>query len=326
MVYLHIEGGEEEVRKMNESEDHSYRCTGSMDLVVPDGYQSAVLGTSSESFSGLEIDYIRGRGNSSWGADKKPYKIKLSKKQDFFGMGASKHWVLLANSSDNTLLRNSLSLWLAGKLGMPYTPQFVFADVVMEGKYLGSYYLAEQVRVEESRTEIAELKEEMTEEPDIWGGYLLALHPYEKDPEEDKFITSQGVDLLHVTPSFAEDEGDYQNDAQRDYIRSYVQKTEDAIFSGDYEKASSLLDLTSAADYWWMQEICENLDAYRTSSTYLYKEKEEKDGSEGKLYFGPVWDFDWKTYALWKTNDFSCMKAIYYQRLFIDPFFVAKVK
>lgn len=293
VLSIHIDGGAEEVQKMNESEDHSYRCTGSLDLYVPEGYQSAVTHTSSESLSDLEIEYIRGRGNSTWGGDKRPYKIKLDKKQDFFGMGKSKHWVLLANSSDNTLLRNSLSLWLAAELGMPYTPQFVFADVVMEGEYLGSYYLAEQVRVEEGRTELAELKEEMTEEPDIWGGYLLALHPYDKDPEEDKFVTAQGVDFLHETPSFAEEDGDYQNDAQRDYIRGYVQKTEDAIFSGDYNAASSLLDMTSAADYWWMQELCENLDAYRTSSTYLYKEREEADGSEGKLYFGPVWDFDY---------------------------------
>ena len=85
VVYIHIDGGDEEVQKMNESEDHSYRCTGTMDLYVPDGYQSAVLGTSSESLSGLEMEYIRGRGNSSWGADKKPYKIKLSKGRYFIG-------------------------------------------------------------------------------------------------------------------------------------------------------------------------------------------------------------------------------------------------
>ena len=330
VLSIHIDGGAEEVQKMNESEDHSYRCTGSMDLYVPDGYQSAVMHTSSESLSGLEIEYIRGRGNSTWGGDKKPYKIKLDKKQDFFGMGKSKHWVLLANSSDNTLLRNSLSLWLAAELGMPYTPQFVFTDVVMEGKYLGSYYLAEQVRVEEGRTALAELKEEMTEAPDIWGGYLLALHPYDKDPEEDKFVTTQGVDFLHETPSFAADGGDYQNDAQRDYIRGYVQRTEDAIFSGDYNAAAALLDMTSAADYWWMQELCENLDAYRTSSTYLYKEKEEADGSEGKLYFGPVWDFDyaWGNVLNGSPNPegFQHAEMPWTPKLFLMPEFAKLVK
>ena len=293
VIYLNIDGGQEEIDQMNASPEHTYRCHGTMDLFVPEGYRSPYEEDSFESIDGLEMEYIRGRGNSSWNQDKKPYKIKLDKKQDFFGMGKSKHWVLLANSFDPTLLRNSLSLWLGNQVGMPFTPQFVFADVVINGKYLGSYYLAEQVRIEKTRVDLPELTEEMTEEPDIWGGYLLALHPYEKDPEEDKFITANGVDILHVSPSFAVDDGDYQNDAQQDYIRAYVQKTEDAIFAGNFEEAGVLLDLTSAADYWWLQEICENLDAYRTSSTYFYKKQYEDDGTEGRLYFGPVWDFDY---------------------------------
>ena len=293
VIYLNIDGGQEEIDQMNASPEHTYRCTGTMDLFVPEGYRSPYEDGPFESLEGLQMEYIRGRGNSSWGQEKKPYKIKLDKKQDFFGMGKSKHWVLLANSFDPTLLRNSLSLWLGNQAGMPFTPEFVFADVVMNGKYLGSYYLAEQVRLEKERVDLPELAEEMTEEPDIWGGYLLALHPYEKDPEEDRFTTTRGVEFLHDTPSFAADGGDYENDAQRDYIRAYVQKTEDAVFSGDFEKAGALLDLGSAANYWWMQEICQNLDAYRTSSTYLYKKQFEDDGSEGRLYFGPVWDFDY---------------------------------
>ena len=330
VITIHIDGGAEEVRKMVESEDHSYRCTGTMDLFVPEGYESVCAPALSESVSGLEMDYIRGRGNSSWSADKKPFKIKLAQKQDFFGMGKSKHWVLLANSSDRTLLRNAISLWLATELGMPYTPQFVFVDVVMDGEYLGSYYLAEQVRVEKSRTNLPELEEGMTREPDIWGGYLLALHPYDKDPLENRFTTEHQVDFLHETPSFAPEDGDYQNDAQRDYIRHYVQKVEDAIFAGDYGATAALLDLTSAADYWWIQEITENLDAYRTSSTYLYKEKTEGDGSEGKLYFGPVWDFDytWGN-VLNGTPDpegFQHAEMPWTKELFLMPQFSALVK
>ena len=34
-VYLHINGGQAEVSKMNESEDHSYHCKGTMDIIVP---------------------------------------------------------------------------------------------------------------------------------------------------------------------------------------------------------------------------------------------------------------------------------------------------
>ncbi|RYG01528.1 MAG: hypothetical protein EOO07_34065, partial [Chitinophagaceae bacterium] len=40
---------------------------------------------------------IRGRGNSTWGMPKKPYKLKLGTKQSFFDAPESKDWVLLAN-------------------------------------------------------------------------------------------------------------------------------------------------------------------------------------------------------------------------------------
>jgi hypothetical protein len=49
---------------------------------------------------------IRGRGNTTWGMPKKPYRIKLDKKHGVFGPNNNKDWILLANYSDKTLLRN----------------------------------------------------------------------------------------------------------------------------------------------------------------------------------------------------------------------------
>lgn len=57
----------------------------------------------------------------------------------------------------------------------------------------------------------------------------------------------------------------------------------------DYEE---LIDVVSAADYWLIQEFSQNADAFHTPSTYAYKKRFETDGREGKLYFGPLWDFD----------------------------------
>ena len=51
---------------------------------------------------------IKGRGNSTWGFPKKPYRLKLDKKTDLFGFGKNKHFVLLANYNDTTFLRNKL--------------------------------------------------------------------------------------------------------------------------------------------------------------------------------------------------------------------------
>ena len=59
VLYLHIDGGQSKIDRMNQSEDHSYRCTGTMDLEVPAGYSGQA------SLSGVKMDYIRGRGNTT---------------------------------------------------------------------------------------------------------------------------------------------------------------------------------------------------------------------------------------------------------------------
>ncbi len=96
---------------------------------------------------------IRGRGNSTWGMPKKPYKLKLDKKTDLLGMGKNKHWVLLANYSDESLLRNTLSYNLSGSLGMEHMST-VFVSVVLNGRYDGNYQLCEQVRVDSTRVDV----------------------------------------------------------------------------------------------------------------------------------------------------------------------------
>lgn len=99
-----------------------------------------------------EID-IRGRGNSTWYQPKKPYKIKLDKKTDVFGMGKNKHWVLLANFLDDSLMRNTLSYDFSGSLGMEQMST-VWVDVVLNGEYVGNYQFCEQVRADETRVDI----------------------------------------------------------------------------------------------------------------------------------------------------------------------------
>ena len=54
---------------------------------------------------------IRGRGNSTWNMQKKPYRIKFKQKEKFLGQGyaKAKKWTLLANAADKTLMRNALT-------------------------------------------------------------------------------------------------------------------------------------------------------------------------------------------------------------------------
>ncbi len=96
---------------------------------------------------------IRGRGNSTWNASKKPYKLKLESKADLFGMGKNKHWVLLSNPFDTSLLRNHLSYNLAADMGSGYQ-KLVWVELVLNGKSVGNYQLCEHIRIDDNRIEI----------------------------------------------------------------------------------------------------------------------------------------------------------------------------
>jgi len=96
---------------------------------------------------------IRGRGNTTWEKPKKPYRMKLDEKTDVFGMGESKHWVLLANYLDESLMRNTLAYDLSGSMGMEQMST-VWVDVVLNGEYAGNYQFCENIRVDDTRVDI----------------------------------------------------------------------------------------------------------------------------------------------------------------------------
>ena len=60
---------------------------------------------------------INVRGNSTKSYPKKPWKLKLDKKTEMFGIPKSKHWVLLANYNDQSMLRNKLAADFANDIG-----------------------------------------------------------------------------------------------------------------------------------------------------------------------------------------------------------------
>ena len=279
----------EEGARVNESEDHSYRARGgSLRILVPDGYTGDSGERAPEDTGDLEIDYIRGRGHGTWAADKKPYRIKLKDGADLLGMGKNKHWVLLANRYDPSLLRNRLISFLGAEFGLPFTPECLPVDLVVNGEYYGSYLLCEQVRIGKNRVAVDELTENDVTFPEITGGYLLFLNPLWDEPAENVFVTDRLVRFGVDSPGFtSEDAG---QPAQRDYIAGFVQDTENAVFSPDFMNGgrpySEYMDIGSAARYWWIQEYSVNFDGMRTSSTYLYKER------GGRLRWGPLWDFD----------------------------------
>ena len=332
MVEFAIDESEGAIDVMNADQEHASECYGTAYMNIPAGYQSEYSEVKYESYTREEypLDYIRGRGNSTWMVEKKPYKVKLDKKADLLGMGANKHWVLLANYYDISMLRNKITYWLGKELGMKYTPKCEFVDVMMNGVYLGSYYLSEQVRVGSSRVDIDDLEENeetknATELPMISGGYLLAMSPY-SEAQGKSFTTDKNNTFLIERPSFE----DYENETQVQYIKNYMQKTEDAIYGEDFKDSEGVsytkyMDIDSAIDYYLMQEISMNGDAFCSTSTYLYKKR------NGKLYWGPLWDFDFVAWGATEYTEnyvegFVQTNNTWFSRLLEDPVFCEKLR
>lgn len=105
-----------------------------------------------------KLTQVKCRGNSSFKYFlKKSYQIKLENKENLFGMGKAKTWLLIGNGRDRSQLRNYITAAMARYAGLEYTPEMVYADLYMNGEYRGLYLLTEKIQVSSSRVDIPDL-------------------------------------------------------------------------------------------------------------------------------------------------------------------------
>ena len=217
---------------------------------------------------GLSIKY-KGDGTSG----KPSYRLKFAAKRSFLGTksGAYKQWILQANDDDPTMLRNALTKELGDKMGFDFTPGYQFADVYVNGTYLGTYQITDRVKVENGRVlandkdndwlvQVASVGEVDTRtdgngdwyvEGDTSTPYLII-----KNPDKDDLTAEQ---MATVAES----------------VRAYFNDT----FWNDIENN---VDKTSFINWYISSEI---LAAYKQlSSTFTYRDAT----NNGKLFFGPL--------------------------------------
>lgn len=263
---------------------------------------------------------IKGRGNSTWGMPKKPYKLKLLKKRRLMGMSENKHWVLLANYSDKTLMRNEVVFEMSRILGMRWTPLLRHVEVYLNGAYQGVYMLAEHTQVAPERVDIQIVGPDDNSGDAITGGYLLELD--ERNGQPRRFSTSRGLPVNFVDPEQPTTE-------QFNYIRNYIQTAENILYNNDVFKDPNVgyaayIDLTSFAHNYILQELTKNVDGGMRLSTFFYKER------GGKLAQSHVWDFDLTLgncdYINSSTQGYLTRNSKWHTQLVKDPAFIAVVK
>lgn len=307
----------------------------SKDVYVTGAYE--LLDATGARLAGGTME-VRGRGNSTWNYPKKPYRLKFTDSSALLGMPASKHWVLLANYLDKTLVRNEAAFEFARRTGLAWTPRSAQVVVELNGEYLGLYQLTEHIRIAADRVNIPELKKADTAPDLITGGYLIEVDY--RQGEDYCRRTIQGAVLCFANPETLLT-ADFA--PHKAYIDSYIDSLEAALYGAQFADPAAgyaaYLDVDSAVNFYLVHELFKNPDSNFFASVYLYKPR------GGKLTFGPVWDFDlaagnaqWARFGFfdgsnpagWHTRKQDTRVADpptnWFTRLFQDPAFEQKVK
>lgn len=249
-----------------------------IDSVIPDYHP---LGSAQAPIAGT----IKGRGNWTWtGFDKKPYKIKFDVKQKVLGMPNNRHWCLMANADDYLgFLKMPAGFMVSKALGLRWTPRTRPVELVLNGKYMGLYFLTEHVRIASNRVHIHEQADNETHRDSISGGWLVEIDNYSSDNN----IGFQEGNGQYVMVSLKEPE--VLSSQQRQYLENQIYGLNDALYGSSETELKRLLDINEAAKYYLVQEIMEDCESYH-GSCFLYKDRDCL-GIADPWKFGPVWDF-----------------------------------
>lgn len=288
-------------------ETENHKAITSKDVYVAGTYYLDPRGVEGvEAFGSAENPLplqIKGRGNYTWWAfNKKPYRIKLDKKAALLGMNSSKHFALMAHADDSrAFMRNLTGFEVSRMAGLPWTPADQPCEVILNGDYIGLYFLTETIRFDKKRINLTNpddvVEDWLTANPganaddypftaDDYTGAWLVEFDNTKDANQvvvpSRQRTGEELWITHKTPE------DYVTDAHRRWLIQEFDAIDALIYADNHAEGAWLnkIDLTDAARFFVVNQIMNNYEAY-TGSCYLYKDK----GSDQKWHFGPVWDF-----------------------------------
>ncbi len=337
-----------------------------------DGGAVTIKGRGNSTWNKGYPDGSSGTSKGAFQTRKVPYTVKLEKKADLFGLGRAKSWTFLANFEDRTSLCNKIAYDLAGKLGMVYS-RSVFVNLVLNGEYMGVYLLCQKINenligdevtdwediAEDAAAAVARahgldeekrrLLEERLKSNASWitggkvDGYQISdyidLSPY--DPytgyilEYDQFTNDKSFfRTAHKTAFKVRNLDSIKTNIDLyKHLVAFLGEFEEALFSPTFcnsqgKHYSEYLDIDSVVDFYLVFVVMMNFEL-GNNSNYMYLNR------EGKLVFGPVWDFDRtagnrflkksRNFTVWN-DSLAYGNNRWYQQLYRDPWFAALVR
>ena len=266
---------------------------------------------------------IKGRGNATWGYEKKPYKLKFDEKAGLLGFAANKEWVLLAEYCDKSLMRTTYMCELARTAGLPYPINCRHVNLYLNDEYLGVYLLTDQVEKKKNRVDIEDDGFLFENDNYFWEEPLNFMTDYREYWYTFKYPDPEDGEITAGSAAFS-------------FITGFMNDFESALYGDDFKDTDKgyrkYIDVETFAKWFLVQELIANLEP---NMYYVLPSR------EARLQIAPVWDAEWSMglahredeYAgwAWLPTQPDRYKAIwsswkYFGRLFEDSYFVDAVR
>lgn len=302
-----------------------------VDKVEYNGHFMSITASDGAICDDVDMEKIKGRGNSSWKASgevygKYAYNVKFTSKIKPLNMKEAtkaKSWCLLANNMDPSLLRN-ISIYQTAKLaGLSNVPEYKVADFYNNGEYLGSYLITEKVDVGGSKLVDGETPEDYYDGSGD-GAKHIATYTYAGQSYQYQYVNTGNLNINPTTNEkyrpedfsyliefdledrakaehcwFQTPQGQYiafkaPEDINKNEMLFVINKwieAENAVYTNNYTKMNELMNLDSFADVYLVQEFTKNLDSCATSYFVYW------DGTTSKTTDAS--DVKWEATPIW---------------------------
>jgi spore coat protein CotH len=187
----------------------------------------------------------------------------LSEPVDLLGLGSAQRWVLLANASDDSHMRNKLVYDFAQSFGLRYSPEAEWLDLYINGEYVGLYLLCERNEVHDQRVAVGQED-----------SFLVSMELESRMSKQNiPYVTTESLQSFRIHYPTQD------TDTAALRIQQTLQTVENAILSlgspndSTAAELENLIDLDSWARKYLIEEVFGNMDASYISQYYYLDDR-----------------------------------------------------
>jgi hypothetical protein len=251
------------------------------------------------------VSWVESKNDGSDQLGKNAYRFTLNTVKPVLDGPTCADWELLSNAIDPTLLHTQAGFHFGKISNLHFTPTFHFADLMLNERYYGTYLLGDVIDYTRERTDVG------------IDGYIVKIDASAAKANFKTAHIEQPVSVVY--PSVTSGDDEYRN------ISNILKTADAALFSSNFTDADEgwqkYLDMDSFVDWYLINEIAKNEEGAFSADCYMNMKR------DGKLRMGPLWKMEKSFgYDESSTSGFLIKEATWFDRLFQDPAFVAKVK